>query len=324
MTIQNPTRLPGDPIPPPPQPYPWKVGVSMVGLVVLVVAVVWLAFQALKGPPTAGEFPSPATATAIAQAFLATVSAADTAQPRPSATPRPATPRPAVQPTPAPTGASAPTHGPAPQAIPASTTQPATTEPPAAAATMASTPAVVGAATSVPTLANPPQSGDAQSLPARTATGVAVGAGDSTVPTPWPTVAPELEGQVSAAYARYWQVLADAFYLDDPSALDQVADGEQLVALRKNIEEDQAAGRATRVRVQHNFIVASAHDDQAEVDDQLQDSSVFINPTTHEPLASEVEPSSAEAAPNFDSKFQLQLLDGTWKVVRAARIGSAS
>jgi hypothetical protein len=314
MTTPTPTRLPGDPIPPPPQPrYPWRVGVTMLGLVVLVLVVVWLAFQALKGPPTAGQFPSPATATAIERNFEATVSAADTAQPRPTTRP---TTQPATQPTAAPT--RAPTALAAPVAAPEATPQIATTVP-RTADQVATT--QVAAATSAPT---PAAAAASQAEPARTATVAPAGTTDSATETPAPTVAPELAAEVSAAYARYWQVLADADYSNDPSALEQVAAGEQLATLQNNIAEDQSLGRATRVRVQHSFAVASVHDNQAEVDDHLQDLSVFVDPNTHNPLAGEVEPSSVDAAPAFDAIFQLQLLDGTWKVTSAARVRSGS
>src|SRR4051794_22491993 len=100
-TPSTPIRLPGDPIPPPSEPrYPWRVAVTMFGLVALVLLVVWLGFQAVKGPATSGQFPTAPTATAYALAFQATVSAADTAEPR--ATPVPTT-QPTVAPTPAPT-----------------------------------------------------------------------------------------------------------------------------------------------------------------------------------------------------------------------------
>jgi len=139
-----------------------------------------------------------------------------------------------------------------------------------------------------------------------------------------PTVDPGLAGEVSAAYARYWQVLADADWSNDPSALDQVAAGEQLATLRNNISEDQSQNRATRVRVQHNYAVVWAHDNEAQVEDHIQDLSVYVDPSTHEPVSGEVEPSSAEAAPITDATFQLQLLDGTWKVINASRVGGGS
>src|SRR5438552_15950044 len=97
----------------------------MLGLVVLVLVVVWLAFQVLKGPQTAGEFPSAPTATAYARSFQATVAAADTAEPRPT---RQLTPQAAAQPT-AVTSAGPPTALPAAAAAPAATLVVATTVP---------------------------------------------------------------------------------------------------------------------------------------------------------------------------------------------------
>ncbi len=305
-TPTTPVRLPGDPIPPPPEPrYPWRVAVTMLGLVVLVLVVVWLGFQAVRGPETRGQFPTAPTATAYARAFQATVSAADTAEPRP--TPPPPTARAGVALTAAPT--RAPIAASAPAAAPAATPQVATTVPAQALVQPVATSA--SAATSAPTPA-PAQT------PAATSDGPPIAA------TVIPTVDPGLAGEVSAAYARYWQVLADADWSNDPSALDQVAAGEQLATLRNNISEDQSLNRATRVRVQHNYAVVWAHDNEAQVEDHIQDLSVYVDPSTHEPLPGEVEPSSAEAAPITDATFQLQLLDGTWKVINASRIGGGS
>jgi hypothetical protein len=175
----------------------------------------------------------------------------------------------------------------------------------------------VAAATSAPT---PASTSASRAEPARTATVAPAGDAESATETTAATVTPELAAEVSTAYALYWQVLADADYLNDPSSLDQVAAGEQLDTLRKDIAEDQSQGRATRVRVQHSFLVASVHGDRAEVDDHLQDLSIFVDPTSHDPLPGEVEPTSVDSAPTFDAKFQLQLIDGTWKVTSAARV----
>jgi hypothetical protein len=297
-TPTTPVRLPGDPIPPPPEPrYPWRVAVTMFGLVALVLLVVWLGFQAIRSPETSGQFPAAPTATEYARAFQATVSAADTAEPRST---RPPTPQPTAAPTRAPTAVSATA------AAPAATPQVATTVPAPALVRPPTTTSGIGATTSTPAVS-------VTQVAARSATG-----------SPVPTVDPELASQVSSAYARYWQVLADADWSNDPSALDQVAAGEQLATLRNNISEDQSLNRATRVRVQHSYSVVSAHDDQAQVEDHIQDLSVYVDPITHEPLPGEVEPSSAEAAPTTDATFQLQLLDGTWKVVSATRTGGGS
>ena len=297
-TPTTPVRQPGDPIPPPPEPrYPWRVAVTMFGLVALILLVAWLGFQAVRGPQTSGQIPTAPTATAYALAFQATVSAADTAEPRP-------TPPPTAQPTVAPT--RAPTAALAPAAALVATPQVATTVPNAALVRPTTTTTDIGATTSTP------------------AASVTQLAAQSATASPVPTLDPELASEVSAAYARYWQVLADADWSNDPSTLDQVAAGEELLRLRSSIVEDQAHGRATRIRVQHSFLVTSVRDGQAEVDDHIQDLSVYVDPNTHEPLPGEVEPSSAEAAPTTDATFQLQLLDDTWKVISAARIGGGS
>ena len=293
-TPTTPVRQPGDPIPPPPEPrYPWRVGITMFGLVALVLLVVWLGFQAVRGPQTSGQFPTAPTATAYALVFRATVSAADTAEPRPTRAPT-------AQPTVAPTAASALTVAPAATA---------------SIATTVAAPALVKPTTTTPDI------GAMTSTPATSVTQVAA---QSATASPVPALDPELASEVSAAYARYWQVLADADWSNDSSTLDQVAAGGQLDTLRNNILEDQSLNRATRVRVQHSYSVVSAQDDQAQVQDHIQDLSVYVDPSTHEPLPGEVEPSTAEAAPTTDATFQLQLLDGTWKVVSATRIGGDS
>ena len=310
MTTPTPTRLPGDPIPPPPQPrYPWRVGVTMLGLVVLVLVVVWLAFQALKGPPTAGQFPSPATATAIERNFEATVSAADTAQPRPTTRP---TTQPATQPTAAPT--RAPTALSAPVAATEATPQIATTVP-RTADQVATT--QVAAATSAPT---PAAAAASQAEPARTATVAPAGDARSATETPAPTVAPDVEQAISDAYlSNYWQAKADALYSLDPTPLQQVAAGPELTRLEQRIQDDKAQGRATLVKTQHTFAVSWAQDGEAQVVDRYADMSIWVDATTHAPLPGQVEP-SPDSAPIHKVVDNLQFIDGTWKVTDGAEV----
>jgi hypothetical protein len=118
---------------------------------------------------------------------------------------------------------------------------------------------------------------------------------------------------VSGAYNRYWQVKADAFYLLDASQLSDVATGAELSRLEQRISDSQANDRATRVRVQHDFVVVSAQGDQAEVADDYRDFSVWIDPSTHQPLPGQTEP-TADTAPEHKVLIDLQLSDGTWKV----------
>jgi hypothetical protein len=308
MTVPTPTRQPGDPIPPPEPPYPWKVGVGMAGLVALVLVVAWLAFQVLKGPPTAGQFPSPATATAIQRDFEATVSAADTARPRP--TPRPPTPAPTVAPTTAPAALAAPT------AVRVSTPQPSTT---ASGTTVRSTgpiatpvPAAAGTAPTealgqIPSVAT-------EAVPARTTTTGTAGVGEPTTVTAAPTVAPELVQQISDSYRQYWQVKADAFYSLDASTLSQVAVGQELSRLQQQIADDQANGRAMHVTGHHDFTVLSAENGQAQVADDYRDLSVAIDPVSHDPLPGQAQPQSVDSAPEFKVVYDLQFSAGTWKV----------
>jgi hypothetical protein len=278
----------------------------MVGLVVLVVAVVWLAFQLLKGPSTAAEYPTAPTLTVYAQYFGATATAAEAAHRTAVAQQQPATQQP-VQAT------RAPVALPAPTAAPAATPQVATTVPGATLQTAAKP--VPAAATSAPTL-GPTRAPTAasQAEPARTATVAAAGA-EAATPTPWPTVVPELAAEVSEAYTHYWQVKADAFLALDPAPLDSVAAGNELTALRKDIEDDRAQGRAIHVKVQSNFIVLSADHDQAQVADRLRDLSVYVDPSTQQPLPGEAEPASPDAAPEIHAIYQLRRIDGVWKVV---------
>jgi len=194
-TPTSPVRLPGDPIPPPPEPrYPWRVAATMVGLVALVLLVVWLGFQAVKGPETSGQFPTAPTATAYALAFQATVSAIDTAEPRPT---RPPTPQPTVAPTQARAANRASTTAPAPNTV--GTGVPADT---AGARSTSVTAAVAGQAIPQPTPASEGAGAD-QVQPSRTATVDA--SNQRASETPVPPVSSEMQQLVGAAYTEYWQ-----------------------------------------------------------------------------------------------------------------------
>jgi hypothetical protein len=313
MTIPTtPTRLPGDTIPPPPEPrYPWRVGVTMLGLLVLVLVVVWLAFLALKGPQTSSEFPSPATATAYARAFQATVAAADTAEPRPT---RQATAASVAQPTAVPR--RVPVVLPPPAAA-AATPQVATTVPAPAAQPPTTAAVAASAPTPAPTQAAAPGS---QTEPVRTATAATVRGDQSATGSPVPTVAPDLEQAISDAYlGKYWQARADALYSLDPAPLQDVAAGPELARLQQRIEDDKAQGRATLVKTQHTFAVSWAHDGEAQVVDRYADMSIWVDATTHELLPGQVEP-SVDAAPVHKVIDNIQFINGTWKVTDGVEV----
>jgi hypothetical protein len=137
--------------------------------------------------------------------------------------------------------------------------------------------------------------------------------------TPAATVAPELAAEVSEAYLRYFQVSADALLKLDSSRLAEVATNGELSALAQSIEDDRAQGRALKTDVQHNFVVLSVHNDEAQVADQFRDSSFFVNPVTQEALPGQVIPTSPDTAPLVRIVYRLQRIDGTWKVTEGTK-----
>jgi hypothetical protein len=137
--------------------------------------------------------------------------------------------------------------------------------------------------------------------------------------TPLPTVTPRLAAEVSDAYLRYFQVSADALLKLDSSRLADVATDGELSALAQSIEDDRAQGRALKTDVQHNFVVLSVQNDEAQVADQFRDSSFFVDPVTQEVLPGQVIPNSPDTAPLVRIVYRLQRIDGTWKVTAGTK-----
>jgi len=191
------------------------------------------------------------------------------------------------------------------------TPHPTPTDAPVAAVqpTLAPTRAPTRAPTAIPTV---------QPTPLATAAPAAVSAAGVT-PTPWPTVPPELNAEISAAYLNYFQVSGDALLALDTATLPQVAAGQVLAGLQQQIESDRAQGRAIETNVQHDFVVLSVQGDTATVADRYRDSSIFVDPVTHEPLPGQVAPASADEAPLIKVVYHLQRINGVWKVVEGAR-----
>ena len=189
---------------------------------------------------------------------------------------------------------------------------PARAQEPTAVSTFAPTAVPTVAATPVPASvasgATSPQathtSADAQSV-----------AGTSPVPSAVPTVDPQVADEVKTAYERYWDVTAQALRDLDATHLTEVAMGGELVSLQKNIEDLRAQGKAIDTSVEHHFNVVWSQDDQAQVRDRYRDRSIFVDPSTKQPLAGEVIPPTFEDAPESNVAYLLQRDQGTWKVV---------
>jgi len=193
-------------------------------------------------------------------------------------------------------------------------TQEALTPKPTVVPTQAPT-AVPPSATTAPT----PQPTSVAPVATAAPTPAAATTNPGAAATPRPTVPPELSAEVSQAYLRYFQVTADAFLNLDPSSLSEVAVDGELTALEKNISDLRSQGRALSTNVQHNFVVISVDGDQAQVADQYRDSSLFVDPSTHDPLPGQDVPNSPDTAPLVKVVYQLQRVDGTWKVAGGTR-----
>jgi hypothetical protein len=126
---------------------------------------------------------------------------------------------------------------------------------------------------------------------------------------------PAAEQDVLNAYSSYSQVEADAFYSLDPSELPSVADGRQLQTLTQTIANDKSMGRALLINERLHPLVVRVQGDDAEVVDVFQDSSIWIDATTKEPLPGEVVPSTPDDAPSVSIKVELHRTDGVWKVI---------
>ena len=216
----------------------------------------------------------------------------------PTSVAAPAQPQPAALPTPVPRTT--------PQAIGAGAATSAQPTPTTAGATTTGTPAPTQAPE--PTAGEPPAAAEATAAATQL---VEIGAGclaASSVPG-------GLAKEVADAYLHYFEVSGQALYRLDPDLLDEVTAGAELATLRKNIEDDRAKGRALRTDVEHDCVVVRVDGATGYVWDRYRDSSIDVDPTTHQPLPGQKTPASPDVAPAFTVIYQLQRLDGVWKVV---------
>ncbi len=318
MTQIDPRRPTTTPNPNPGEPrrkqepsFNWRVSVGMaVGLLVL--------FGVLFGLRALDIFPpKPAEDPQIA-AVRATLAALPTQQAAP-----------AVQPTPGSTQAPAPaTLGPIALSTPAATGAAPAAATVASAPTTAPTPARQSATQTQTALATGTQFDTAPTPVATTASdqlnpaaGSAAGASSSGGPTPAPTsgqptpVAVDLPSGLANAilqgYMNYWAVRVKAMRdpADSTIDLESTMAGTELGIARKTMADYQARGEAYYSDVHHQIWITSAGASDATVIDVYTVTSQPLDPETKEPL------NSAAIVEQARDQFQLQLVDGAWKVV---------
>ena len=204
--------------------------------------------------------------------------------------------------------ASAPTTSAAPTTAPR-TLAPATLPP-------ATNPAATAIATAVPTVAPTPQPTLAVAASATQA--AAAPADQTSEQSPLPTVAPELRREIETAYTQYWDARAQAVWTLDPAPLDAVATGDELQALKQDVDQLRSEGRAIKAEVQHQYTVVRVDGEQAQVLDRFRDFSIYVDPDTKQPLAGQVRPDEANAPLNT-ALYYMRTEDGAWKVERGER-----
>jgi hypothetical protein len=308
-----PDASPGEPWRKKEPPFNWRVSVGMaIGLLVL--------FGVLFGLRALDIFPPrPAEDPQIA-AVRATLAALPTQQ---------ATS--AVQPTLGPTPASGPTAS-APRAL--------------------STPAPAGAAPAVATVASAPTAAPTATVASQPAapdqTALATGAHFETVPTPAATASDEanpaagstpavsspsgstpaatsaqptpvainlpsgLANAILQAYTNYWNIRLQAIEspADQSIALDTVMAGNELEGAKKTLAEMRDNNEAGYSTVNHTMWIVQATDQDAVIVDRYVARTIKLDPETKAPLESE------PTIEQYSDTFQLQNIDGAWKVVR--------
>jgi hypothetical protein len=120
-----------------------------------------------------------------------------------------------------------------------------------------------------------------------------------------------VEGQIEAAYLRSWDVYAQAVYdLElDEAALAEVYAEDHLQTKRDEVQRRIDEGRASWVRIEHDYTIQQIDSSTAAVIDRYRNHQVLIDPVTKAPV---------EADPDADviDLVTLKLVEGRWKVTR--------
>lgn len=153
--------------------------------------------------------------------------------------------------------------------------------------------------------------GSAEPTPTATAT---VSNPSPTATAPQPTATPDPEAEVLAAYAKYWEIYAQALRDRDDSRLSEVMTGPRLQRGTTEIAGLLAEDRAVEQVVHLNPVVVQITDDQALVLDEYENYSYYIDPATHQPIRPT--PSTPQI---LRDTVTLHRVEGVWKVFDGIR-----
>lgn len=122
-----------------------------------------------------------------------------------------------------------------------------------------------------------------------------------------------LRREVEEAYLAYWDAYAAAVLELDVSLVEDYATGDELEGIRQEIEDYRSDGVAARIRVEHDFEIASITDDTAVVIDEYVNNSFYVDADTKLP---EDAPGSGEV---IRDTISMEKVNGRWFVVRGTR-----
>lgn len=141
---------------------------------------------------------------------------------------------------------------------------------------------------------------------ANTPTTTVGSAAPSTTAAPPTTLSAKAE--LLAAYARSWEVYADALRRLDPGRLPSAFAGRALRAAQQEVATQKANNQPVRISVVHRPRVLRVTADEGLVEDNYRNHSVVLDPQTGAPT----EPDPNEVVHQRQS---LKRINGVWKVV---------
>ena len=133
------------------------------------------------------------------------------------------------------------------------------------------------------------------------------------VQVPWQRIArTPLEREVEEAYARYWQVRAQAYLDLNPELLGQVMAGAELQREQEQLADLKRRGRAGLIDADHRITFREVSPGKAVIYDEYLNKSVLLDATTKQRIPTNETPNTERVT------YELNLVGGAWKVVDGA------